>query len=259
MNKDESIYSTHQLLSIITKEDLISSATLHLLTDLLKLLNRVKGSGKKVMRMLDLGCGYGGLSLLVARYMNASEVYGVDIEEDRIQKSEARGIKAFKCDLEKDKLPFPDAHFQLLTTFGVLDHLSFWDNVMSESYRVLERGGYFIISITNLSNIFDRIAFLFGFQPRHVEISRVRVFGVPRIYHAYPILHVHTATCKALKEMLEHYGFRVLMVKGSTKIVGPWSGLTGKLLRLLYKIVATCRPTMALRLFVLAEKPNTHD
>ncbi len=238
--------------TFITERDLQSSGTLHLLSDLSKLLGYI--GKKKVTKMLDLGCGYGGLTALIAKYLNAVEAWGVDIRDDVRKEVEEKGVKFLKLDVEKEKFPFPDRYFQLVTTFGALDHIAFWDNVMSEAHRVLEHGYYFIVSVTNLANIFDRIAFLFGFQPRHVEISKVKVFGVPRIYYAHPTTHIHTATYRALKEMLEYYGFKILRVYGSTKIIGPWKGFTSYFLKPAYKAIATIRPQLALRLFVLAQK-----
>ncbi|MEM3833360.1 MAG: hypothetical protein QW128_07215 [Thermoprotei archaeon] len=45
---------------------------------------------------------------------------------------------------------------------------------------------------------------------------------MPKIYHAHPTTHIHTATCRALTELLKYYGFNILSIRGSTKIVGPW-------------------------------------
>jgi ubiquinone/menaquinone biosynthesis C-methylase UbiE len=225
-----------------------------LIEDLFKILKAVKSSDKRIERMLDLGCGFGGLSILIASYLGASDVYGIDIEQRRIEVSKLRGVKAFKCDLETDKFPFPDEYFQLVTTFSVLDHITYWDNVMMETHRCLERGGYFIVSTTNLASVFDRIALLFDFQPRHVEFSRRKVFGVPRMYYAHPAGHIHTATYRALKEMLEYYGFKVLMVKGSTRIIGPWQGFSSRLLKWIYKMTVAAFPTMATRLFIVTRK-----
>jgi hypothetical protein len=83
--------------------------------------------------------------------------------------------------------------------------------------------------------------------------ARRKVFGVPRMYFAHPAGHMHTATYRALKEMLEYYSFKVLMGKGSTRIIGSWQGFSGRLLKWLYKLITTAFPTTA-RLFILARK-----
>jgi len=43
--------------------------------------------------MLDLGCGFGGLSILIASYLGASDVYGIDIGQRQIEVSKLARAK----------------------------------------------------------------------------------------------------------------------------------------------------------------------
>lgn len=59
---------------MLTQEDFASSVGTLMLKDIqeaLKLINK-----DKINRMLDLGCGFGGLTRLVANFFSATEAYG---------------------------------------------------------------------------------------------------------------------------------------------------------------------------------------
>jgi len=185
--------------------------------------------------MCDIGCGYGGLTKVVSEYLQAQEVYGIDIDEERLQVVSQRGIKVFRVDIEYEKLPFPDEYFDLVTSFGVLEHLKHFDNFFTESYRVLRKGGFLIISMPNLGSWINRIALLLGFQPRDVEVScRVRNQGFLPIYSEGYIGHVHSATLRAMRKILEFYNFQVVKVQGSSPYME--TKRLGILLKMLDKI-----------------------
>ncbi len=198
----------------LKEEDYAVSATLGAVVDILPLIAETHKWGRKIERVLDLGCGFGGLTLVIAKLLGASEVWGVDIDDDRLKTAEARGLKVVKLDLEKDHFPFPNDYFDFIISFGVVEHLTWFDNVISESYRVLARGGGFLLSIPNLASYINRIALLLGYQPRDVEISQRKAFGVLRGYDTQPIGHIHAATLRAVKELLEAYGFQVITSRG---------------------------------------------
>src|SRR3989304_7625005 len=73
MLKTPSVTLSDDSTSKLTKEDIESSATLLMFNDLLKLLNRL--NGQDIKRMLDIGCGYGGLAKTIANYLYIPEVY----------------------------------------------------------------------------------------------------------------------------------------------------------------------------------------
>ena len=80
----------------ITDEDLAISATLSDLPSLLKILNFLKS--KNLSSLLDCGCGYGGLTIYVANYLGIREVYGIDIDDERLSISRQKGITTYKVD-----------------------------------------------------------------------------------------------------------------------------------------------------------------
>jgi hypothetical protein len=82
------------------------------------------------------------------------------------------------------------------------------DNLISESFRVLATGGNFILSMPNLGSYINRLALLLGYQPRDVEISSVYHSGILPQYIGGWFGHLHSATLRAMKELLALYGFR---------------------------------------------------
>jgi len=215
---------------------------------LLKMISALDRNLRKRDRLLDLGCGYGFFALFIAAALNFRETYGIDIDLERVKRSNKR-LNAVRVDLENGCLPFPDGSFDLVVCFGVLDHLKFFDNVFSETCRVLDMDGLFLVSCTNLGSWDSRICSLLGYQPRHVEVSSKYLVGVPKIYYTVPrpVGHIHTCTLKALKEIAFLYGFTPIWETG-LKTTHP-----NKLVKLIDTVLSK-RPSLATRYLLLLGK-----
>ena len=59
-----------------------SSYTLSAIDKLKPVLEYLRGKGIKVL--MDLGCGYGLLTLIVADFIGAEKVYAIDIDTERL-------------------------------------------------------------------------------------------------------------------------------------------------------------------------------
>jgi len=92
-------------------------------------------SGFSVRRLLDVGCSNGAISLLYARFCGAAEVYGVDVDPRLVSEAEKRGVNAFSCDMNVDRLPFDDGFFDLVTLTEVLEHLYDTDHLIMRWMR----------------------------------------------------------------------------------------------------------------------------
>jgi len=195
--------------ALFDERDLAVSATLKDFPALIKALDVMKKKTNKAQKMLDVGCGYGGLSRFVANYLGVPEIYGLDIDENRLSVARERGIKTHKIDINTTNFPFNDDYFDIVTSFGVIEHLLYYDPLISEAYRVLKTNGVFLLSMPNLGSYINRVALVLGYQPRDVEISKVRAFGVFPKYDNEAIQHIHSATLRAITEMLRFYGFSV--------------------------------------------------
>jgi len=224
-----------------SKEDFKISATLktfqkqpYLLKNIVFFIDKLL---KERERMCDLGCGFGFVPFMFGELLGFREVYGVDINENRLRKAEKRLYKVFTVNLEVDPLPFPENHFDLITSFGVFEHLRFFDNPVREAYRVLKPDGLFLVSIPNLGDWVNRLRLLLGLQPHSVQISeRSRID------------HIHSCTLGAFKKFLTDYGFTCLKEFGAKAIYR-----SNFFLELLDRIFQK-KASLSIRFFLVAQK-----
>lgn len=100
-------------------------------------------------RVLDAGCGAGYGSAELASV--ADSVRGIDRAPEAIEYARANYPLA---NLEFDEgscesLPYPDASFDLVVAFEVIEHLENWRGLLEEARRVLAPGGQFLVSTPN--------------------------------------------------------------------------------------------------------------
>jgi len=184
-----------------------------------EILSRLQRLARQMIRninkYLDLGCGDGSLTLEIANIFQCSEVWGVDIDENALNSASMRGIKVLKVDLNTQKIPLPNETFELVTAFDVIEHLWNTDNLISEAYRLLKRGGYFILTTPNLASWINRLLFLFGYLPFHYEVSPKCDLEKRPLQKSYGVEgHVRLYTLKTLIRHLRAYGFSILEVHG---------------------------------------------
>ena len=71
--------------------------------------------------------------------LGTTEVYGVDIFEESIQRWGAKGIKAYQANLS-DPLPLNSESSDVICASQVLEHLNHTDLFIKELYRFLRPG-----------------------------------------------------------------------------------------------------------------------
>lgn len=172
----------------------------------------------KAHKILDLGCGDGSFTIEIAKYIGSSIVVGVDISDHALNKAKEKGIDVVKVDLESGSLPFRDNCFDLALAIEVVEHLKTVDDLLLETYRILKRGGLFIVSTPNLGSWINRLLLLLGYQPMHTEPSRKYHVGlsfkrIVKKKKSYAS-HVNLMTFKALKDLLKLYGFTIVAARG---------------------------------------------
>jgi len=128
--------------------------------------------------------------------MSENDCYLCDISEKAVIKARNKGIKAYVCDVDNEKLPFHDGIFDIVTCFEVLEHVINTDFVLSEINRVLKQNGIFIVSTPNVNSIYSLFAQIFMDYP---PIASAR----------YKSIHVRDFTLKTLKIALHINGFEV--------------------------------------------------
>ncbi len=101
--------------------------------------------GARQLRVLDAGCGTGAGMDFLSRYGPA---YGVDLAQEAIDFCALRGLSRM-ARASVSSLPFPDASFDLVTSFDVLYHRAVEDDVcaLREFHRVLKEDGQLLLRV----------------------------------------------------------------------------------------------------------------
>jgi len=233
----------------ITDRDYDRSQTTHMLPYLYEALRPLRG--QPLSRVLDIGCGFGGLTRAVAEYLGIHEAHGVDVDAAALEEARDKDVATQHLDIREGKLPYPDGSLDLAMSFGVLDYLPDFDPMLREIYRVLRPGGYALISLPNLAGWQNRLSLLLGYQLRDVEVSREKVVGVHHWYASdgHPVGHIHTVTVPAFCQLMEHHGFGTVRITAGV----PEGRQKGVLVRWVDRMLSR-RVTLARRFFYLGQR-----
>ncbi|MFC1912155.1 class I SAM-dependent methyltransferase [Chloroflexota bacterium] len=179
--------------------------TLHIVTE------------RQPTRILDIGCGDGQFTSRLFQVPKVKEIYGVDIVENHVDMARARGIKAYKIDVDSDNLPFKSGFFDAIVCGEVIEHLFDPDHLLDEIYRVLSNTGFCVLTTPNLAALYNRICLLFGFQPFYTSVSsRNDGIGKPMRWFSGGGGHIRVFTYRAFKEILISHSFKIIKTMGSS-------------------------------------------
>ena len=121
-----------------------------------------KTKGAENVKILDLGCGNGRHVWLAAQ--EGFQVYGIDLSDSAIKLArdwlnrEGLKVKDLRSGDITTKLPYSDNFFDLVISYGVLDHMLLSDSkrVVAEISRILKIGGLMFLKLeSNTSFTFD--------------------------------------------------------------------------------------------------------
>lgn len=151
--------------------------------------------------VIDIGCGNGTVSEIIAKL--GYNVTAADFANSHhATKPEPLFFK--KCFDASDVFPFPDNYFHCVFSGELIEHLFDTDLFLRECKRVLKPNGILILTTPNLAGFDDRIKFIFGESPRHVNPV-----------HPYLKLHIRQFTKSSLKKILSKYGFFDIKIKSN--------------------------------------------
>jgi 2-polyprenyl-3-methyl-5-hydroxy-6-metoxy-1,4-benzoquinol methylase len=99
--------------------------------------------------VLDVGCGFGGIAMEIARNNPGSKVYGIDIHDSMIAQAQmdanVQGVPNVEFRTGSAyALPFETGSIETATCFFMLHHLEDIRHALSEIKRVLKAGGELI-------------------------------------------------------------------------------------------------------------------
>jgi ubiquinone/menaquinone biosynthesis C-methylase UbiE len=140
--------------------------------------------------VLEVGCGIATDGLEFARH--GARYVGVDLTPKSIELARERftlfGVHGrFEVANAEERLPFPDATFDHVYSFGVIHHSPAPEKIVSEIHRVLRRGGTFTVMLYNRSSVnyyveimFLRRVFRWALLPRFMPALIAAVTGFDR-------------------------------------------------------------------------------
>jgi len=131
-------------------------------------------------RLLDIGCGAGGL-LLAAR-KNGWNAQGLDVAEPATGHVRTLGFDVFHGELHQAQ--FPAQHFDVITAAEILEHLSEPRLLVQEVARVLRPGGLFWITTPHVRGLSARVLGLKWrciWPPEHLQLFSVA--GMKALLH----------------------------------------------------------------------------
>jgi SAM-dependent methyltransferase len=99
--------------------------------------------GRPGLRVLDVGCGTGGVLAYLA---SQAETVGVDRSRQARAHSRRRGIDRIAC-ADMDRLPFAPGGFDLVLMLDVLEHFEDDAAVVASARRLLRPGGALLASV----------------------------------------------------------------------------------------------------------------
>ena len=112
-------------------------------------------------RVLDLGCGSGELLAHLIKYRDCTG-YGVELADENVHASMARGIDVIQFNLEDGLALFEDRSFDVVLQLDTLQHLRNTEKMLRETARVGRIG---IVSFPNFAHWPNRVRVAGGRMP----------------------------------------------------------------------------------------------
>lgn len=107
----------------------------------------VKGLDLSAATVLDIGCGTGGVDIVLVRDLNAAHVIATDVEPALLDRARQRVAKSGMADriefrlVEPGPLEWPDSSFDIVFSKDSMVHIPDKDAMFREILRVLRPGG----------------------------------------------------------------------------------------------------------------------
>ena len=112
----------------------------------------LNGEDIKDKNVIDIGCGVGGIDVLLIREFGAGSVTGVDIEQPVIDRAILRAETETLTDrltyqlVAPGPLPFDLASFDVVFSKDAMIHIPDKESLFGDVYRILKPGGLFVAS-----------------------------------------------------------------------------------------------------------------
>jgi SAM-dependent methyltransferase len=146
-------------------------------------------------RILDVGCGDGYLSYLIAKGNPRAHITGIDDEENGIRQANSMTARTGLRNLEfrhvpAGPIPFGDAEFPLVVLADVIEHVPQVPAMLRELKRVLAGGGVLIVTTPNRQpgSVWD-VRHVKEYMPRELRSELEAFFSVDVVCGSWPMHH----------------------------------------------------------------------
>lgn len=161
------------------------------------------------VKFLDVGCGEGYMKYFFD--LNEGKWHGIECWKERAELCRGLGYTVVDVDINKDAIPYPDEHFDIVIASHVIEHLSNIDFALSEMNRVLKKGGIILVATpTKPPGAALLIEFLHGLQSKQLGETQ----------HAFSTFSLKRFIGNRLKgyELIDCRGFRILSMRKRFKL-----------------------------------------
>lgn len=149
-------------------------------------------------KVLDVGCGVGVFCKMVRDEKKECEIWGTDISDDVIRDNGKQEGIIYKQGYAGHQKFLPDNYFDVVFAGEILEHMDNPALLFEEAYRVLKKGGYFIVT-TPLNTAVTSPEHMWIFDKDDIEtlffsegFKKIEYVDLPDMEHAYIIFAVGT-------------------------------------------------------------------
>ena len=157
-----------------------------------------KSQSYKNKKIIDLGCGTGHFTTFFGQH---NKVIGVDIQNvvNNIYKNFTFRIT------DATKLPFEDNIFDLVISFDVIEHIENDDQMITEAYRILKKGGKIFFGTPNRERLANVVLKVIGKQIKYpLSLGNDKLLG--------EMIHIREYTKDEIEKILKRHNFRQIKV-----------------------------------------------
>jgi len=155
-------------------------------------------------RVLDVGCGVGMYTVAFLRETRL--VFGIEVEYERAL--EARERAAGVVQAPGERVPFPDAAFDVVFSHEVLEHVADDRACVAEMVRVVRPGGRIVIFVPNRRYPFETHGIFWRGRYHFGNVPLVNWLPTPLRNRLAP--HVRAYTASGLRHLLDDLPVRVV-------------------------------------------------
>lgn len=203
-------------------------------------------------RILDVGCGLGTYVKKLRAF--SDEVYGVDVDPDKVEKAQQQLQHIYLAPAEA--LPFPEAFFDVVLLHEVLEHVDDDRQSVAEAWRTTRMGGRLVIFVPNR---------LYPFETHGVYWRGKYHFGnIPLVNYLPNGLrnrlcpHVRSYTSRSLLHLFAGLTYRIVVHRqiypGYDNIAYRHPRIAGSIRKLTYALEGTPLRIFGLSHLLVVEK-----